>query len=48
MERNNEFVKNLSLEQSTLKAIDDIIGDMDYINEIGDNADCNDSDEKLQ
>lgn len=48
VERNNEFVKNLSLEQSTLKAIDDIIGDMDYINEIGDNADCNDNDERLQ
>ena len=48
VERNNEFVKNLSLEQSTLKAIDDIIGDMDYTNEIEDNADCNDNDEKLQ
>lgn len=49
VERNNEFVKNLSLEQSTLKAIEDLGTFGNNSNEMEDGiSDWNDNDEKLQ
>lgn len=49
VERNNEFVKNLSLEQSTLKAIEDLGTFGNNSNEMEDGiSDWNDNDERLQ